>query len=143
MRKLADQSRSSIQRIREMVNSISEQREKMMGVVQKGKGGAQNAGEIVGVTTLSFHQIIQGVDELTSAIKDIFELIKKESETVEELAKGMEEASAIAEENAASVEESTASIEEQTAGIEELTAKSDELTESAGVLMKTLDRFKR
>ncbi|VUT26811.1 MAG: Sensory rhodopsin I transducer [Candidatus Methanolliviera sp. GoM_oil] len=143
IRKLADQSRNSIQRIRAMIDSISHQREKMMEVVQKGKEDSRSTEEIVNITTISFQQIIQGVSELTSAIKEIFEMINRESETVDELAKGMEEASAIAEENAASVEESTASIEEQTASIEELVAKSNELTVSADDLMKSLDRFKR
>lgn len=142
IRKLADQSRGSIQRIREMVSSISEQREKLMKVVEDGRKNASNAAETVRASSDAFSTIIKGLEEIVNGIRDISQFISEESDTVNELAKNVEEVSAVAEENAASVEESSASIEEQTAGIEEVSAKSEEMNDAVVDLTQVLSVFR-
>jgi len=143
IRKLADQSRNSIQKIRGMALSISEQSEKLMEVVHSGRDSTRSARDTVETTVKSFGQIVTGIEELFSAIGDINETVQREGGIVGELAKSIEEISAISEENAANVEESSANVEEQTAGIEELTSKSDELADNTQILVEALNKFKR
>lgn len=142
IRKLAEQSKNSSEKINELIHGISEETEFMVETSDIMISEMNNQSEVVNGTIESFKAIVQSIDNMVPYINKISnssEVISKEMTTIVDKVEG---ASSIAEEVAASAEEIAASSEEMSASTEEVSASAETLSNMTGSMREKFSIFK-
>jgi methyl-accepting chemotaxis protein len=142
VRKLADQSVQSTQKISEVISNIQAETvkavatmEETVKAVEEGIGIANTAGE-------SFEHIRQSVQAVSEQIKEVTAATRMISESTERVTDTIQIVMEVAQRTASGTQELSASSQEQLAAIEEITAASAKLHEMSERLKSLVNRFK-
>ena len=142
IRKLAEQSNSFAEEIRNVINELTKKSDVAVETVNTLKDTMDIQDNMVQVTAEKFNGISLSISKAISVLKALNSsnnLMKEEKNTIISI---VENLSAIAEENAAATEEVAASVEEQTSSIYNFNEYLSELTDLAKTLQDNISKFK-
>lgn len=142
IRKLADQSKESANRINEIVENIGETTYKTMDSARRAEGminqQAQSLSDTVKVFTMIHDCVANLVDDIHIVVECLAQSIK-EKDVIQD---SFQNISAVSEEVAASAEEVTATLSEQVAVVKKLNEEVEKLHQDVAELDKSIDKFK-
>jgi len=142
VRKLAEESNQSAQRISQFVDQIRAQITKTAQDTEEAAKTISRQVEIGSKVTETFHRINQATNRIVDMVQDITSSISTLVEDGRRISQSVQGVAAIAQENAASAEEVSATTEEMTADIEEITANINNLSKLVKGLEEIIIRFK-
>ncbi len=142
VRKLAEESNQSAQRIANFIDQIRDQVIKTAESVNNSVSVVSRQIEIGSRVTETFTKIAGGNSKIVEAVEDITKGIEALVEESRKISNSIQSVAAIAEENAASAEETSAASQEISAAMEEINANINNLLSLARNLEELLGRFK-
>lgn len=142
IRKLADQSKESGNRIREIVENIGSTTDKTTVSAKKAEEMVNEQAAALSQTVEVFGSIHSCVGELVEGIRAITLRLKTIMEEKEMVQGSIQNISAVSEEVAASTQEVTATLGEQVSVIQSLKDEVEKLKEDAQQLNESIEKFK-
>jgi methyl-accepting chemotaxis protein len=142
VRKLAEESNQSAQRISQFVEEIRNQINRAAESTDEAVKTISRQVEIGDKVTETFNTIYQANNKAVGMVQNIVSNINRLLESGRRISDAIQGVAAIAEENAASAEETSAATEEVTASIEEVTANIQQLSDLIKELKENIGRFK-
>jgi methyl-accepting chemotaxis protein len=140
VRKLADESRKSTERINNLIENVQKETLSVMRSIEKVSSESDEGDKIITSAMTNIQDVVRTVDEINRMIAEVSADVKSGTSALEVIAKSIDSAASTAEETASSSEETSASIEEQTASVEELNASAEALGDVAENTYKLLDQ---
>ena len=141
IRKLAEQSNSFTEEIRQIVDELSGKTSEAVDIMQQVKELVTVQSDKVTDTQIQFKTISQELDSTKDAVVGLNKTQEQLTPSKNEMISIMENLSALSEENAASAEESAASAEKQTSSSEEIARASANLAELAQKMTQMVSKF--
>jgi methyl-accepting chemotaxis protein len=142
VRKLAEESKKSTDRIGNLVTLINNDTEEVLKTSKDVETFIKAQGDSVENTVKSFRDILISVENIGPLMNETYkgmnEIIKSKDMVMERV----ERVSAVTEENSAASEEVAASSEELSASTEEIASTSQNLSTMAEELMENVNKFK-
>ena len=142
IRKLADQSKESGDKIREIVEMIGSTTDKTTASAKEAVDMVNEQAKALTQTVEVFGMIQNCVEELVEGIRTITLRLEKTVEEKEAVQNSIQNISAVSEEVAASTQEVTATLGEQAHVVQNLKEEVEKLEEDAKKLNASIDRFK-
>lgn len=142
VRKLAEQSQTSAQKIHEIIKGIQTDTESSVQIMALVTDDVQAGVEISREAIEKFNQIHQSTKEIVPQMKEILITAHQMADVIREVTSNTNDSSIIAQENAATAEEVAASTEEQLASMEEISASANSLSTMAEELIELISKFK-
>nr|WP_275581922.1 methyl-accepting chemotaxis protein [Brevibacillus fulvus] len=143
VRKLAEQSSASAERISQLISLIQEEIIQTVSAMDTATAEVANGMVTVQAVGETFKHIHENINEVTQEITEVTEAIVKASAGSEQLGELMNHVAAIANESAAGTQTVSAATEEQLASMEEITASAHSLAKRAEELLSLINQFKR
>lgn len=142
VRKLADESRTAVQNISELIQSIIGEVHTVVEHITEQFEATNNEAKKIS----SVNEVIEGmmgtVDKMAQSVSKISELVNEQMERIQLTSTQYEEVAAIAKETSIGAEEAAATIQEQAALILTVDQLSQKLKEQAEQLKLTITKFK-
>lgn len=142
IRKLAEESASAADEVREIVTNIQTDSEKTVTSMNDVKVIADEQKEAVQDVNVSFDVISKSIDSISDKIAVIGDSVSSLITEKDRIVSSIENISAVSEETAAASEEVNASMEQQTSAVEEVANAAGQLNEIAAELNRELSKFK-
>lgn len=142
IRKLSEQTASSVQGIEETVHQVNAAISKTQGFMEKGTQVTRRTTEAAHETGQAFELIASSVSEFIFSIEALLGGLSQLNSDKNGVVAAMESITAIAQESSASTEEISAATEEQLAGMDQVAHAAEELKNIAKSLEKLIDRFR-
>ena len=142
VRKLADESGASTNKIVNLINKIRQKVEETRIEINKEVEEIDKTFEFSDVAKGEFKNIEDVVKEVSIEIEKINSLAEKQAITSDQISNAMDEIARATENNASSSREISENVEGQVAIFEEIGASLNELTSIAGNLKDHTDKFK-
>lgn len=142
VRKLAEQSQTSVRKIYEIVQGIEQDTENSVRIMARVTDEVQVGVEISLEAIEKFNQIVESANEVTPQMEEISSAAKQMSAFVQEVLGTTKTLSLMAQDNAATSEEVAASTQEQLASMEEIAASAKTLSFMAEELNELISKFK-
>lgn len=142
VRKLAEQSSESGQRIVERVASIRQEIEQANKDAQAGQQDVASGIRAVRSADEAFAQITQAVDLVNHQLESIAAASQQMAASTAEVVQSIDHIHSISEANADGTENISAATEEQVASMQEISSSADSLAHLAHRLQKLVDQFK-
>ena len=142
IRKLADQSKESGNKIRDIVEMIGNTTDKTTASAKEAVDMVNEQAKALAQTVEVFGMIQGCVEELVDGIRTITLRLEKTVEEKEAVQNSIQNISAVSEEVAASTQEVTATLGEQAHVVQNLKEEVEKLEEDAQKLNASIERFK-
>ncbi|RKD23641.1 methyl-accepting chemotaxis protein [Caminicella sporogenes DSM 14501] len=142
IRKLAEESRKSTEKIVNLVNSITEDTDEVIYTSKNVKESVNEQANSVENTVKSFGDILISIENIAPLMKKTYEAMDKIVKSKDMVMERVRKVNDVTEENSAATEEVAAASEELTASSEEVAATAQDLSQVAMDLMETVNRFK-
>lgn len=142
IRKLADQSVESVNKIREIVEDITLRTRKTVSTAQRAEDIVAVQEESLRNAVVVFNDIQSQVGELISNLDNITAGIDNIAESKSESITSIQNISAVSQQTAASAEEVTTTADRQMSAVEALARAAEKLSRDAQDLDKAIDMFK-
>lgn len=142
VRKLADQSRTAVEQITELIRDMQKEVQEVVGQIsrQAEKAAAESArGE---ETTNAINEMTKSVDLVVKAVEEIGGLMDLQVKTMNHVIDEAQNVAAIAQESSAGARQVVAAVQGQTAAMQEIAASAHILRESAEDLQKRISSFR-
>lgn len=141
IRRLADQSKSSTDRINVMIKAIEEKSMLAVSAINNSQQVVDEEGKMVSETSQIFENISGSVLELSSKISEIKKSIENIQYEKINVVKEIENVTSISESTASATEEISASTEEITANMDEISRYTQNLNELSETLKFEISKF--
>ncbi|GGE34603.1 methyl-accepting chemotaxis protein McpA [Pullulanibacillus camelliae] len=142
VRKLAEQSSQSTDKIREVVTAIQKETDLALQSMETGKVEVDKGIDVVNSAGESFKNIKQFVDNVTSQIQNVSAAVQEIAASTEQNVRTFEDISEISKQTSAGTQDVSATTEEQLASMEEISSSAENLSEMAEELQGIIERFK-
>lgn len=142
VRKLAEESKKSTERIADLVSSIIEDSHEVTYASQNARQAVKEQTKSVESAVKSFGDILASVENITALMNKTYSAIDKSVKSKDAIVKRVEQLSAVTEENSAATEELAASSEELTASSQDVATTAQNLNVLAEDLMEVISKFK-
>ncbi len=142
IRHLAEQSKASTVKIKDIVDDISKKTELSVQAMDVTKQNVKEQASLVNRTQDLFHEIMEAVKVLSEKITDIKQHVDDISEQKNNIVFQIENISAISEESASATEEVTASAEQISTTMDEITQQALDLQRLSEDLQNRINSFK-
>lgn len=142
IRKLADESDTMAQGIREEMDALLKEAEAAVAAANLVKQGNLEQQDAIGGTLLSVNGMLEDIDGTVNGVRDIASGANTCVTSNEVVSDAMSSLSAISQENAASSETTGASVQELSATVASLAASADDLKDIAIKLNEEISFFK-
>jgi methyl-accepting chemotaxis protein len=142
VRKLAEQSGHSAQRIEELVNGMREEMRRVLGAMDDAKGRVSEGIEAADFTGKSFTRILKAVQGAAEGIHSAAEVSRELARNGESAVGSIRHIQSISEIAAANTQSVSAAAQEQLASIEEIASSAEHLSRLAVQLQELVTRFK-
>ena len=142
VRKLADQSRQSSLEIENLVESISEDSQMAVAVMEDLRKTSQEQNLSVEETRNAFKAIENAINAIVGKFRNVNESVNKMQQDKDEVIKSIEQISSVSQETAAASEEMAALTETQMKAFEELQEASVSLSQLVVELDEKLKKYK-
>lgn len=141
IRKLAEQSKDSSERINSLIKNISNDTNVMLETTDVLNNEFNNQVAIISVVMDSFNKIIYALDNVIPKIKLVHVSVENISSEKNDILEKIEGVSSIAEEISASTEEISASSQEMSASTEEVAAAAETLSSMTKEMIEQVNKF--
>ncbi|HAA90699.1 MAG TPA: methyl-accepting chemotaxis protein [Peptococcaceae bacterium] len=142
VRKLAEQSRASSDKIRELLNSIASETNEVVATSEEVTRQVASQLENVEHTVKAFDDILDSVAAMAPMIESTYREMDSTVKAKDVVLDRVQSISAVSEETSASSEEISASAEELSASTQEIAANAQQVLEVAKRLEEQVERFK-
>ncbi|MGB3367007.1 MAG: methyl-accepting chemotaxis protein [Acidaminobacteraceae bacterium] len=142
IRKLAEESASAADEVREIVVNIQTDSTKTVDSMTAMKGISEEQNIAVGDVNVSFDIISKSIESISGLIKNIGNFVGLLGGDKDKIVEAIENISAVSEETAAASEEVNASMEQQSLAVEEVAKAAEGLNEIASKLNSEISKFK-
>jgi len=142
IRKLAEQSSSSTDEIRDITTEISTRSNNVVSVMSAVRSHTEDQVLAVEEVHTSFGSIYDSIEKMTDKINGLSAYINEMTENSSHIVSFIENISAVSEETAAASEEVTASMEQTTSAVDEVANAAQHLNELATDLKSQVEIFK-
>lgn len=142
VRKLAEQSGTSVKRISEIIREVQEGVEHTVHEIRLSQNALQEQEKALSQTVKAFREISGSVDTISGSIKAASKTANHLSAQAAQAGDSVRSISGFSQEIAAGTEEVSASTEEQTSVMQQVTASAEDLAKLAFNLQQSLKRFK-
>lgn len=142
VRKLAEESSLSAQRITDLVHLIQTDTEQAVQAVRVNSNETESGIEVVTAAGDAFEQISNAVSKVAGEIQEVSAGAEQMAASTDEVVKYVEQVSAIAEEASGGVHNVSAAAEEQLASMEEIASSAASLSKMAEELQEQINKFK-
>lgn len=142
VRKLAEQSRASSDKIRALLNTIGSETNEVVHTSEEVSRQVVAQLENVENTVKSFDDILESVAAITPMIEATYREVDSTVKAKDVVLERVQSISAVSEETSASAEEISASAEELSASTQEIAANAQQVLEVAKRLEEQVGRFK-
>lgn len=142
VRKLAEQSRTSSDKIRFLLNNITSETNEVVATSEEVTQQVAIMLEKVDHTTKAFEDILEVVATMAPIIEATYREVDSTARAKDAVVDRAQSISAVAEETAASAQEIAASAEELSASTQEIAANAQQVLEVAKRLEEQVERFK-
>lgn len=139
---LAEQSTSSAQEIKEIIDNLVEKFSRNTQLVEKIQDSITEEGKVLNAVQGSFDKVEGSIDVTAGCIDDIYSKAKKLSDEKDAVLEEITNLSNIAEENASCCEEANSVIEEMNATIETINSSSKDTVVLSDNLKSDISYFK-
>jgi len=127
IRKLAEQSKVSSNRIGELIQSITKESDIVTNTTESMANELNNQSQVIDLSITSFEDIISSINEIAPKVKRINKMSIEVNNDKDSITKRIDAVSAVAEEISASTEEVSATSQE-------ISEATDKIAQSAGIL---------
>lgn len=141
IRKLAEQSSSSLQEIVNIVSDIQNESEEAVDTMGKIQKISDSQAESVALTGNIFIDISRAIEDIKDKAYELTTLGENMDGKKNEIIEVMENLSAIAEENAASTEQASSATESQSALIQDMYKSAEQLAQMTKDLEESINEF--
>lgn len=142
VRKLAEQSRMSSDKIRALLNNITSETEEVVATSEEVSGQVTSQLENVEHTVKAFDNILDSVTAITPMIEATYREVDGTVKAKDAVLDRVQSISSVAEETSASAQEISASAEELSASTQEIAGNAQQILEVAKQLEEQVERFK-
>ena len=142
VRKLAESSASSAEKINSLIRGIQNGTEQVMSSIEIGTKKAAEDKDIVGEVAIVFNEIVKTIGQITVMMSEVSHVIQMQFEGMERITKGIIEIASISQQNTSSVQEISSSIQEQMVSTQEMISQAQELSQISGQLKEIMSKFK-
>lgn len=142
VRKLAEQSKGSSDKIAKMIREIQIQTDKAVQSMDTGNEMVQEGLESTKHSNEAFNEITQSLSDLFFKIDEVTTSVNQMSQISSEIASSIDKVKGIVENGVASSQESSAATEEQLATMEEISSSALALSKLAENLQAVVSEFK-
>ncbi|MGB9813430.1 MAG: methyl-accepting chemotaxis protein [Thermovenabulum sp.] len=142
IRKLAEQSRVSSDKIRALLNDITSETDEVVKTSEEVTTQVNNQLENVENTVKAFDDILESVAAIAPMIKATYTEVDNTVKSKDIVLERVQSISAVSEETSASAEEISASAEELSASTEEIAANAQQILEVAKRMEEKVEQFK-
>ncbi len=143
VRKLAEQSAISASKIQNLVNSIINQIELVVGTMKSQADRAREDANLADSSREEFRRISQVTRSTSQSVQRILQLAEKQVASVREIDALMEDIVASAQQASAGTQQSAAAAEQQSASMEQVFQSVRNLNEIAGELDEAFNEYRR
>lgn len=142
VRKLAEQSTQSAEKIAHLVSTIKNHTHKVVESMEMGVKEVDSGIQVVHVAGQLFEQIKSDIDAVSGQVQEISAASQQISASTEQVVHAIEEISEGSKVVAAETQNVSASAEEQLAAMEEIASSASSLTKMAEELQQVVGKFK-
>ncbi|WP_282199710.1 methyl-accepting chemotaxis protein [Collibacillus ludicampi] len=142
VRKLAEESRQSAQKIAEYIATIQDEIHKVVQKMEAGTIEVNTGIEVVHEAGNSFEQIQRLIHEVADQFQEVSSSVQQMAASSEQVVRTIDDVTEIAASSAAGTQTVSASAEEQLATMEEITASATALAKMAEELQTLVGQFK-
>lgn len=141
VRKLAEQSNFSANKITELINDIQAETSVTVRTMESNLEAVQNQVSIIESGGQALKEIVERVEQTEQGVISIKEEFNSLRDNSEQILNAIQEISGIIQQTAAAAQQVSAAAEEQTATVEETSASSEELAAMANTLKQLANKF--
>jgi methyl-accepting chemotaxis protein len=142
IRKLAEQSKSSMENINKLVMGISKSTGTMLKNAEVISGELDNQSQVINIATNSYDKMIEAVNAIGPKIEVVDTLTDNLNKEKDTIIGQITNVSSIAQEVSASAEEIAASSQQMNASTEEVASAAQSLSGMIQEMIKEVNRFK-
>lgn len=142
VRKLAEQSTTSAEKIRNLVHEVREETANAVTAMNEGTAVVQEGISLVSLTGEAFNDIVESIDRVASESIDVSAIVEQVHASAQSMVNMAEGVANIAEQSAGNTQNVAASTEEQSASMVEVSASADSLSKMAQELQEVIGKFK-
>jgi methyl-accepting chemotaxis protein len=142
VRKLAEQSANSANKISELISTIQGETERAVQSMETARKEVIEGINVVNIAGSSFEQIQNGVNEVTTQIQEVASSVQQMSAGAQQMVESIDLINEVSEMIASGTQEVSAATEEQLASMEEITSSGVSLSSMAEELQTLIGKFK-
>ncbi|WP_158736149.1 methyl-accepting chemotaxis protein [Alteribacillus sp. YIM 98480] len=142
VRKLAEESKQSADKITSLIETIQEETEKAVEKMSRGQTEAKEGVTVIERAGSAFETILMSVQEIAQHIEDVSGVSSQMSANSAKVFHAVEGMNDVAESTAGNAQNVAAGAEEQLAAMEEVSSSSEELSRMAQELQEEVNKFK-
>ncbi|MGN4123710.1 methyl-accepting chemotaxis protein [Lysinibacillus sphaericus] len=142
VRKLAEESSASAQRISELITRIQAETNKAVDSMQFTTNEVKTGINNVNIAGESFEKIQHAINEVSVQIREVSTSVQQMVAGADQMSKSMEQINEIAQSSAEGTQNISAATEEQLASMQEITASTSALSKMAEDLQEKTNTFK-
>ncbi|WCK56559.1 methyl-accepting chemotaxis protein [Aneurinibacillus sp. Ricciae_BoGa-3] len=142
VRKLAEQSKQSTEKIATLIEVIQNNTEKAIGSMERGTREVESGTDVVNDAGQAFTRILSSIQQVTQDIQEISAATEEMSASTEQITASVEQLAQVSSEISVSTQGIAASTEEQLASMQEITASADSLSKLSMELRTEVSKFK-
>lgn len=142
VKKLAEQSQSSVKNISEIIQGILKDTENSVQIMNQVTENVQSGVQISNNAIKKFNKILDSMKAVTPQMVDISSTSQHVSSEIQEVASNTNELASIAKDNQETAENVAASTEEQLAAMEEISSSTQSLSAMSENLNAAISKFK-
>ncbi|SET07188.1 methyl-accepting chemotaxis protein [Anaerobranca gottschalkii] len=142
VRKLAEESKQSTEKIVTLVNSITKDTDEVITTSKEVEKSVKEQASSVENTVKAFGDILESVENIAPLMENTYRAMEEILKSKDVVMEKAEQVSAVTEESSAATEEVAASSEELSASSQEVAATAQNLSQIAADLMEKVNRFK-
>jgi methyl-accepting chemotaxis protein len=142
VKSLAVESRTSAERISEMIANLQKQTMNAVDAVSASNAGVKNGSEALHETLTSFNNIVSSIDKISQNVSDVAAAAEEQAASVEEITASVNEVGGLMQGTTREATDAAAASEESSAAIDQITKVVANVNTIVDKVTKEVSRFK-
>ncbi|MDA1477823.1 methyl-accepting chemotaxis protein [Bacillus changyiensis] len=142
VRKLAEQSKTAVSQIQNMINGIKQETENTVSLMSETMEHTSELDDAVKLTEQEFKKITVSIEKTMTEIRALNKELQNIKGQNDQITESVQSAAGVSQETAAAVEEITASVDEQVLAITNVAQAAEALTELSNHLNQEIEKYK-
>ena len=142
VKSLAVESRTSAERISEMINSLQKQTLSAVDAVSASNTGVKEGSAALQETLSSFNKIVTSIDKISQNVSDVAAAAEEQAASVEEVTASVNEVGGLMQSTTREATDAAAASEESSAAIDQITKVVANVNTIVDKVTKEVSRFK-